>query len=239
MTNDPPMIAIALETTSRTGSVALLRDGVVVEQREYPHGLQHAGALVPLLESLLNAHSVSPASVGEVYLSVGPGSFTGIRVGVTFAKAFALATDAKVVAVPTCHVLVDNAPGEARNVIIVLDAKRGQIFTARFSREATDDSWTLAEPARLDTLTAMLERAPRPVHLLGEGIPYQRASIPVDPQIIVCDESTWTPHASTVARIGQVMARAGQFADVMTLEPVYLRMAEAEEKRLQQSSPPA
>jgi tRNA A37 threonylcarbamoyladenosine modification protein TsaB len=141
----------------------------------------------------------------------------------------ALATGAKIVAVPSVRVLAENAPADAQHLIIVLDAKRGQIFTARFER--VNEDWLEREPAHLDILAAMLARAPRPVHLLGEGIPYHNDAIAQgDASVIVTPEDSWRARASAVARIGVEMARHGDFADPFRLAPIYIRRPEAEEK---------
>jgi tRNA threonylcarbamoyladenosine biosynthesis protein TsaB len=222
--------SLALETSGRTGSVAICRDGELVAEQVYPHGLQHAAALVPLIDELSRNHNLRAADFRELYVSVGPGSFTGIRVGVTLVKTLAFATGAIVVAVPTVRVLVENAPDSARHAIVVLDAKRGQTFTARFTRNS--DGWSESEPAHLDSLRSMLDRAPRPVHLIGDGIDFHRDAIPADDSIFVCDASTWRARASVVARLGMKLARRGETSDPFKLAPIYIRLAEAEEKRL-------
>jgi tRNA threonylcarbamoyladenosine biosynthesis protein TsaB len=189
--------------------------------------------MLPMIDDLMKKVGWSPRDIEEVYVSVGPGSFTGLRIGVTLAKTMALATGVKLVAVPTVRVLVENAPEEARHVILVLDAKRDQIFTARFERVGGE--WIEREPAKLDSLTAMLERSPRPVHLLGEGIPYHEKFIPRDDSsVIVAPPDLARARAGVVAVIGHTMARRGEFADAQRLTPIYIRRPEAEEK-LEQS----
>src|SRR5690606_23442817 len=128
---------------------------------QFPHGLRHAAEMVPLLDGLCRNRDWSPRDVEALLVSIGPGSFTGLRIAVTLAKTMALATGVKLVAVPSVEVLVRNAPPEARHVMVVLDAKRDQIFTARFER--VGDEWIEREPAHLDRLDAMLARSPRPV----------------------------------------------------------------------------
>lgn len=222
--------ALALETSGRIGSVALVEDGVVLGEHTFPHGLKHAAAMIPLVDGLMRTRGWTPRDLGEIYLSLGPGSFTGLRIAVTVAKTMALATGAKVVAVPTVAVLARNAPPEATSLIIVLDAKREQIFTARFSRGAAG-AWAETEPAHVDSLPAMLDRSPRPVHLLGEGLPYHEKFVPKDdPGVIVTPAETWRARAAAVAEIGVAMAAAGRFADPFTLTPLYIRKPEAEEK---------
>ena len=163
-------------------------------------------------------------------LSLGPGSFTGLRIAVTLAKTLAFASGAKLVGVPSTDVLVRNAPDEARHVIIVLDAKRGQVFTARFER--VGDEWVEREPPHLDTLDAMLARSPSPVHLIGEGIEYHRQSIPDAPDVIVTAPELWRAKAEEVVAAAQDRLSRGLFDDPFSVVPIYIRLAEAEEKRL-------
>jgi len=224
--------SLAIETSGRLGSVALAEDGYVVAEDSFSHGLQHAAKLLPLIDDLTRKRGWTPADIAHVYVSIGPGSFTGLRIAVTLAKTLAFATGAKIVAVPTARVLVENAPAEAREVVIILDAKRGQVFTARYRRDDVETRWQEAEPARLDTLAAMLARAGRPVYLIGEGIPYHREPISAAADVIVTDEMTWRARAGVVSQLGTLMAQLGTFADPISLAPLYVRLPEAEEKRL-------
>ena len=220
--------ALAIETSGRTGSVALV-DGQEIIEAEFPHGLKHAAGIIPLIERLCQDRKLPPPDLRELYVSVGPGSFTGLRIGITLAKTLAFATGAKLVAVPTVRVLVENAPPGANDVVIVLDAKRDQIYTARFHRRG--DRWVQQEPAHLDSLAAMLHRSGRPVYLLGEGMPFHEKFIPKDdPSIVITSPQAWAARASVVARIGREMADARIFVEPDRLLPVYIRPPEAEEK---------
>lgn len=219
---------LALETSGRVGSVALADDGTVVAEERFPHGLKHAAGLVPMIDRLCVGQGWSPVGLREIYVSAGPGSFTGLRVGITVAKTLAFTTGAAVVAVPTADVLARNAPPGWRNLVIVLDAKREQVFTATYANEGGEP--VLREPARLDSLAQVLARVPRPVHLLGEGIPYHRKYVPADdPGVVVTPEDSWRPRAAAVAEVGSRMARLGQRTDPMVLTPIYIRRPEAEE----------
>jgi len=224
-----PIGGLAIETSSRIGSVALAQDGRVLAQETFEHGLQHAARMVPAIDELCRRLDWNSGKLRQIYVSAGPGSFTGLRIGITLAKTLAFVTGAKLVAVPTVRVLVENAPPEARHVIIVIDAKRDQIFTASFERDP--DGWTQREPAHLDSLAAMLARAARPVHLIGQGIPFHRKFIEEpDTEVLLVDESLWQPRAEIVAQLGWEMAVRGQFIDPLKLSPIYIRRPEAEEK---------
>jgi tRNA threonylcarbamoyladenosine biosynthesis protein TsaB len=184
--------------------------------------------IIPIIDRLCRSCGLSAKDIDHLYVSAGPGSFTGLRIGITLAKTMALATGVRLVAVPTVRVLAENAPADARHVVIVLDAKRDQIFTARF--EHAGDRWLEREPAHLDRLDAVIARAPRPLVLDGEGLPQHRQFIPADSQIRLAPEELWRARASSVVKIGAAMAAAGQFADPFKLAPIYIRPPEAEEK---------
>jgi tRNA threonylcarbamoyladenosine biosynthesis protein TsaB len=233
--------ALAIETSGQIGSVATVIDGRATGEERFPHGLQHAAQIVPIIDRLCRAAGWSARDLEELYVSVGPGSFTGLRIAVTLAKAMSLATGVKLVAVPTVRVLAENAPPGARHLVIVLDAKRDRIFTARFERErergCDGGTWIEREPVHLDDLPSVLSRSPRPVYLLGEGIPYHQQFIPQnDPSIVVTPRESWRASASIVAAIGAELARERQFADPLTIAPSYIRRPEAEEKEEQKTS---
>jgi tRNA threonylcarbamoyladenosine biosynthesis protein TsaB len=220
---------LAIETSSRIGSVALAEDGKTLAQETFPHGLQNAARIVPAIDALCRQLGWTSRDLREIYVSAGPGSFTGLRIGITLAKTLAYATGALLVTVPSVRGLVENAPSDATHVVIVLDAKRDQIFTATFQREKS--GWIERQPARLDSLTRTLAATPRPVYLLGEGIPFHQQFIPKDDaDVRIVDASLWRPRAEIVAQLGWQLARQGQSVDPLKLVPTYIRRPEAEEK---------
>jgi tRNA threonylcarbamoyladenosine biosynthesis protein TsaB len=220
---------VAIETSGRIGSIALAEDGHAVAEEQFPHGLKHAAEIVPIIARLCDGRGWKPTNIEEVYVSAGPGSFTGLRVGITVAKTLAFATGARVVAVGSVEVLARNAPPGWQNLILVLDAKRDQIFTASFENRGGTPA--LRAPAHLGSLAQVLARTPRPVHLLGDGIPYHGKFIPKDDRSIhLTPPELWQARAPVVAELGAAMARANRFADPMTLTPIYIRKPEAQEK---------
>lgn len=219
---------LAIETSGRVGSVAAFEDGRLLAEETFEHGLANAARLVLTMDALCRGRGWEPRDVNELYISIGPGSFTGLRLAVTVAKTMWLATGVKIVAVPSVRVLACNAPAEATRMIVVLDAKRGQIFTASFERSG--QAMRVVEAAHLDTLGPMLERSQRPVWLLGEGIDYHRGEIPDAADVVVTDKALWRARAAAVGELGTRMAAAGEWANAMTLSPLYIRAPEAEEK---------
>ena len=108
--------ALAIETSSRVGSIAIADGDRLLAEEQFEHGLQHAAQIVPIIDRLCRAQGWSPRDVEHVYVSAGPGSFTGLRIGITLAKTFSLATRVKLVAVPTMRVLPRARIRESRSL---------------------------------------------------------------------------------------------------------------------------
>ena len=204
----------------------------VLAARSEPMQRGHQERLAPLVRELGEAAGVAFRDIERIGATVGPGSFTGLRVGITVAKTLAFATGARIAAVPTLHVLARNAPPEAKNVLVVLDAKRGHVFTARLRR--SDDpsgGWAEDEPAHLDTLADILARSPRPVYLIGEGIPFHEQFLPAgDAGVIVTPPERWKARAGDLAAWGSSMMTQGEVTEPDRLLPVYIRRPEAGEE---------
>ena len=242
---------VAIETSGGQGSVALLLadgslkeralGGVLVDAVHLNGGAQtrpvagHARALVPMIEALVEEAGLVPRDIGAIAVSVGPGSYTGLRVGVTAAKALAWALSCDLVAVSTLEALAREAasgpPTGTKRLVPAMDARRGQVYTARFelSGEAVD---RLGEDAVLtpEELSCTLRPGD---HVFGTapgaypgtlGIPEGATSAPA-PSV---------PSASTVARLGGEMLSRGRTVECRTLAPNYLREWTSPSKRKQQ-----
>ena len=125
---------LAVETSGIKGSLALLQDGVVAEERSLAvEGRRNAQTLVSEAAGLLKDHDLKPADVSAVAVSFGPGSFTGLRVGITFAKTFCWANDSKLIAVDTHRALAHRVDHAEQLVTVVSDAQRGELFVSEYS----------------------------------------------------------------------------------------------------------
>jgi tRNA threonylcarbamoyladenosine biosynthesis protein TsaB len=224
----PPRI-VAIETSGRVGSVALALGPDLLDQAVFSADLNHAVELLPSIHRLTAAHAWPPASIDQFYVSAGPGSFTGLRIGITVARTLAYATGARVVAVPTVDVLAQNAldlPEPPANLAVVLDAKRRQLYAAVFCRAA--DTYEKIIDACLITPADLLARAPRPLAILGEGVGYHPQALTAD-RVQILPQDFHRARADMVHRLGWALARQNIFTDPNILIPVYLRRPEAEE----------
>ena len=222
--------ALAFETSSSVVSVALGRGGVVLETRAFRGPRMHASDFLPTLDALCDAHLVRPDDIGRVYVSEGPGSFTGLRIGITAARMIALSNPVGIVGVPSLAVVAQNAlevPEPPKRAAVILDAKRDRVFACAFVLSG-DAYVPVSVPAEVEPreFLAGLERGSG---VLGEGLALHRDSVEAA-GLTVMPETLWAPRADVVYRLGHARAERGEFDDPRALVPTYLRPPEAEEK---------
>ena len=239
---------LALETSSREGSVAIAADGKMLAEKVFSAPLQHSAEIFPSIRGLLDQFSLAPAQIEHIYISIGPGSFTGLRIAVTIAKIMHLANSIKIIAVDSLDVVAANVINliaadslSASNhklstddeaVAAVLDAKRGQFFIAVYECNTEDRQkaagrsiWKKVLPDSLMTASQFLDkfaRKDKPVRLLGDGLLYYKDKFRAD-GVHFFDKKYWSPLAGKVLLLGRYKALNGQFADALTLSPNYLR----------------
>ena len=221
---------LAIETSGRVGSVVLGRAGALLGEAEFVASHNHGVELLPAVSRLCAAAGVSPADIGRVDVSCGPGSFTGLRVGVTFAKMLAFARGARLVRVPTLDVIAQNALMVDRppdRVAVVLDAKRQRVYACAYDLDQ-DRYVARGGPVECDPTTWLEPLSP--VVVLGEGTRYHKEAIGWVAGATILSEHYHRPHARVVYRLGEALARAGGYTDGDAMLPVYVRLPEAEEK---------
>ena len=234
-------VALAIETSGRAGSVAIGIAGDMIAETTFSTTMRHNAELFPAIKSLLDNINRIPSDIAHIYISIGPGSFTGLRIAVTMAKMAVLTNNAKVVAVNTTDALVQNIykyeeeTGETVNdAATIIDAKRGQFFTAKFKKNTT--GWTRTTPDALQKPSEFinsLEKGKKPVYLLGEGLLYYKDDFK-SPNTKILDDKFGSTLAKNIFLIGSGMAKQNNFTDPKNLPPLYLRGPGAVEKTKKQ-----
>ena len=243
-----PLI-LAVETSSRIGSVAIALKGKMLGETFFSSPLRHSAEIFPAIGALVDQFDLNSVQFEHIYISVGPGSFTGLRIATTLAKIMHLAHSAKIVAVDTLDVVAANVINliaenalsasnhklpavEAERVAAVLDAKRGQFFIAGYERDTDEQSnaagrasWKKVLPDSLMTPSQFLDRfacQDKPTWLLGDGLLYYKDKFQAG-GIHFFHDKYWSPRACKVLLLGRQMALKEKFADALTLTPNYLR----------------
>lgn len=205
----------------------LLGECVLEEARR-----RHAQTLVSEAQSLLKQCDVAPSDVDLIAVSQGPGSFTGLRVGVVFAKTFAFVVSAKLVAVDTLQSVALAADESVHHMHVVSDAQREQLFVGEYDR-VSQDEWTRRGEIQIrdneEWIGHIAKLASDGFAVAGPGLVKITDELPQN--VGVLPETDWNPRATNVGIIGAQQAARGDYADPFELEPFYLRKSAAEEKR--------
>lgn len=221
------MRILAIETVETTGSVALLEDECLVAERPLDPKGRSAQTLAPGIEQLLADARWRAGDVGLVAVATGPGSFTGLRIGVTTAKVFAYAAACQVIGVSTMSAIASRVPRHVTHVSIILDAHRSELFVADFSRPEGGQLVGHETTRVVDADRWIAELRPATV-VSGPGLAKWKAQLAA--AVVVVDPALWVPTASAVGQVGWRAFAAGQRVSPFELVPQYFRRTSAEEK---------
>ena len=224
------MRILGLDTATRRASVGLLTDGKVVTTKSQAVEGSHAVSLLPLIEAVLQEAGCATRDLDAVAVSRGPGSFTGLRVGLSVAKGLAYATGVRVIGVPTLEALARTVTDHRGVVCALLDARKGELYAACFEPSATIPR--RLTPDMLVTPASLVERLPTPCVILGDAVETYGEFLQarLGSRVTLLPYDSHGPCGGVVATMGWERLRAGPGDDLTPLEPVYIRSSEAERK---------
>jgi tRNA threonylcarbamoyladenosine biosynthesis protein TsaB len=217
---------LILETSGRAGTVGVAVGGTVVVSRSLDGAKRHNRDLIPTCGEMLSEAGYSAKQLAGVMVGVGPGSYTGLRVGLTAAKGFALATGCAFVAVPTYHTLAAQALAEWQSVDVIGDALQGTIYRQRFGPTGEGGLRPPMGELEIVHFEEWKSALAPDVGVTGPGAEQFRAKLDGHPVAVTAD---CHPTAGAVLRVGRTLpplTRPGWFG----VEPLYLRGSSAEEK---------
>ena len=227
------MKILALETSAKAVSAAVTEDGKVLCAGYQDTGLTHSRTLMPIVEHILKNTGLTMADMDAVAVAAGPGSFTGIRIGVAAAKGLAFAADKPIAGVSTLAAMARNVAFSDGLIICAMDARRNQIYNALF--EANAGTLTRLTDDRAISLADLLEELKnefRPMTVVGDGaklcfeyLTDNGISCRMAPPHLVMQ------NAMSVALEAERLANENQLVSAQSLEPVYLRPAQADRLR--------
>jgi len=227
---EEPLI-LAVETATRVMSVALLEGDRLVAEITTDDTRVHSERLLPAIDRLLALAGAKLDDVGAFAVSIGPGSFTGLRIGLATVKAFALDERRPVAAVPTLAALCAAALGAPGPVAALLDARRGEVYAAVCAHPGEPTPSLIADSVL--TPDALATRLPRGATLvIGEDTGAAAAQLlAVRPDLRAIPPAEGAARAARVGRLGRALLAAGAIVPAAELVPRYVRRAEAEAQR--------
>ena len=224
------MNIVAIDTSGPAASCAVMKDGAVVQLKVMNHGLTHSETIMPALEQAMRAAGLSCAEVDVFAAVAGPGSFTGVRIGVCAVKGLAHAWDRPCARVDALEALAMNFYGFDGLACPILDARRGQVYCAAFDMRAGLPQRVMDDGAM--DLRALVEGLPkdRRIVFLGDGLRVHALALrELLPEALIAPANLQDLHADAACVLAA--ARPETWIEARLLTPVYLRAPQAERER--------
>ena len=232
------MITLAFDSTAKAASVAVCDDEKLLALYNIDNGLTQSELLLPMAENMLKCLGLSFDDVGLLAAAVGPGSFTGVRIGVALVKGIAFNKNIPCVAVSTLDELAENLAGLDGIIVPVMDARRAQVYTATYRGEGgTLTKLTQDRAIAIAELAEELRPLDGPIYLVGDGYEVAKRGLLAAGVEVKCTPSLLiTENAYSVAVIAKRKYDRGEALTDLEIAPTYLRMPQAERERLERLS---
>lgn len=224
------MIVFAADSSTRAGSAAVLRDGEIAAERCIDAGLTHSETLLPLCDEVFRQAKVTPADIDFFAVTIGPGSFTGLRIGMGTIKGLAFATGKPCAAIPTLEALAYNLSGSDKIIVPVLDARRDRVYTAAFLAERGEIARLC--PDRVVDIDSLADNyKDKKIVLIGDAavVCYNRLRDKLD--CAIAPELNLLPKASGAAHAALRYIARGETVHAAGLVPEYIQIPQAERER--------
>ena len=227
------MLILAFETSAKAASVALLENGKLLGESYQNTGMTHSQTLMVMAEDTLKTAGKTVDDVTAVAVAEGPGSFTGVRIGVAAAKGFAWGRQLPCYGVSTLEAMAASLGIYQGYVCPVMDARRSQVYNALFHVDCGECTRIAEDRAiALGDLGAELQNLSEPVFLVGDGSNLcYNTLLETVPNLVLPPEHRIHQRAVGVALLAEAKAAAGAAGDGATLAPNYLRLSQAERER--------
>ena len=215
------MLILGIETSTRAAGVALISEEKILAEISQESKLYHSENLLPQIEEVLRIANVE--KVDAVAVSIGPGSFTGLRIGLAAAKALAYAWQIKIIGVPTLHAMAAHFPKSSAMILPLIDAQKNSAYVQPFKNLQPIEEITVR------SITEILDAARQSddeIILCGDVL-HKIKTLPDN--VTFAPINLRMPRAVNVALCGKILIDEGKIGNVMNLEPLYLRRSEAEE----------
>ncbi len=232
------MLTLAFETSAKAASVALTENGKLLGEQYQNTGLTHSQTLMVMAEDLLKQCGKTAADVEVVAVAEGPGSFTGVRIGVAAAKGFAWGGELPCYGISTLEAMAVSLGIWEGYVCPCMDARRSQVYNALFSVNAGEINRLAGDRAiALAELKEELKTLEGPIFLVGDGANLTYNTLHGElPNLILPPEHRTHQRAAGVALLAEKKQAAGETGDANALSPNYLRLSQAERERMERES---
>lgn len=228
------MRILAFETSAKAASVALLEDGALLGEYFQNSGQTHSRTLMKMAQDLLKNCELTAGDIDAVACAAGPGSFTGVRIGLAAAKGFAWGRELPLVGVSTLEAMVRTVALTDGIYCAAMDARRSQVYTAVFRREGSCLHRLMEDSAiSVEDLGEALQKLDGPIYLVGDGAALcSRLLSEGNPRLLLLPEHLRMQRASGTALLAWEVFQSGTAVPADQVIPNYLRLSQAERERL-------
>lgn len=225
------MKILAIESSGLVASVAVIEDGILLGEYTTNQKKTHSQTLLPMLDELTKRLELDLNTIDAIAVSMGPGSFTGLRIGSATAKGLGLALDKPIIPVPTVDALAFNLWGTDKLVCPLMDARRQQAYTGLYTFENARLHTVISQCAvDISEVVAEINKQGREVIFLGDGVPvfeeYLKKHVAVP--YVFAPATCHIQRATSVAALAEVLFEKGVVESARDHKPDYLRLSQAE-----------
>ncbi|MCX5692926.1 MAG: tRNA (adenosine(37)-N6)-threonylcarbamoyltransferase complex dimerization subunit type 1 TsaB [Candidatus Omnitrophica bacterium] len=224
------MKILGIDTSSKFLNIALSEDEDIIKEESYLLDRKHAGQLVPKVMGLLKKSRVPINKIDAFIIGLGPGSFTGLRIGVSAIKGFGIASGKPCIGVASMDSIACNVSDKDKDVVPIIDAKRGQVYSAIYRRQGglvvrLSDYMVLP----IDKLMAKIKTQPV---FLGDGVSlYRNDILSINKKAIFLEEKYWYPGAGNLIKLGFSRVKKAKKTNMNKLTPLYLYPEDCQVKK--------
>jgi tRNA threonylcarbamoyladenosine biosynthesis protein TsaB len=226
------MIILGIDTSTKSGSVAILKDEELLAEATLHRNKTHSERLLPSIKYILKECDLNLNALDALAVTTGPGSFTGLRIGLSTLKGLGWALEKPLLGISTLHALACNIPYTTQKICPILDARKKEVYTALFSskdgeviRETED---MVIDPSEL------MKKLKGKIIFLGDGVRTYGSFIENNwkqkAPLLFAHETLWNIHASNICRLGEIALKEGKNKNAGEINLNYIRPSEAELK---------
>jgi tRNA threonylcarbamoyladenosine biosynthesis protein TsaB len=221
---------LAVDTATQSCGVAIIANGCMQTELILDHGGTHTKQILAAIDAALSLGESSLAQIDAFAVTRGPGSFTGLRIGISTVKGLTLATGKPIIGISSLEVLAHQAGGDAARVCAMIDARRNEIYWRIYRREG--DRLVALSDEQVGPIDKLARQIDNSCVFIGNAVPQYAVQLPK----LVRQTIQWAPDAdntirpAVLARLAWLRFQDGRVDDVGCFEPVYLRKSDAELK---------
>ena len=222
------MIILGIETATMTGGLALMDEGKLIAEYTLNMKTTHSSRLMPALDWILRDASLDKKQIDGIAISIGPGSFTGLRIGLATAKGLALGLNIPLIGIRTLDALAHNVPYPAYQVCAILDARKKEVYSAFYKCE--NDILVRKSHYQAISPVELVDQIHEKTIMLGDAIDVYREFFKekLGELVVFAPDAQRLPRSAVIAEMGLAKLKSGEILDLASSEPFYIRRADAD-----------